>query len=97
MVQNSGCTCTSSVYIVSLSHLLRTYCFGFAGLNQHFDQKSFIYQVPKVAMVFTIKVALSDVTTLSFNAITGECKATLTLEEPQKMLFRDVRKDAWIC
>eukprot|EP00434_Breviolum_minutum_P010594 symbB.v1.2.009345.t1/scaffold561.1/size520142/13 len=52
-----------------------------------------IVEVPKVAMVFTIKVALSDLTTLSFNAITGECKATLMVEEPQKMLFRDVRKE----
>ena len=49
-----------------------------------------------MAMVFTIKVALLEVTTLSFNTITGECKATLVVEEPQKKLFRDVRKETWM-
>ncbi|CAJ1406332.1 unnamed protein product [Effrenium voratum] len=54
-----------------------------------------IVEVPKLALVLTVAAHMDALcSTLSFTSAAGQCLASLAVEEPDAMVFRDVRAEA---
>ena len=51
-----------------------------------------------MALVFTILCTWHDdgTATVSLRSVTGECRASLVVEEPGKTTFGEVKTEAWV-